>query len=283
MSDRSHSSAVTARLGEAPGHILKSSLLSAQMVWCMVYHKRGKAMSQDQTSRLTADIRLHPIESSPSLKERIYTTLKQAITTANIYAGDQEPRLDERELSDRLKISRTPIREALARLEQEGLVRIVPRKGVFIVRKSKAEILEMITVWAALESMAARLATAAASDEEIGALRKMFVTFKNDELRAHIDEYSGTNIRFHQAILELGKCALIKEIAAGLFIHMRAIRARTISEEDRVTKSIVDHLHIIEALEARDAELAERLVREHTLNLHAHVQRTWLERVEDAA
>ena len=77
----------------------------------------------------------------------------------NIYDEAAELRLDERELSERLAISRTPLREALARLEQEGLVRIVPRRGVYIVRKTKDEILQMITVWAALESMAARLIT----------------------------------------------------------------------------------------------------------------------------
>lgn len=240
-------------------------------------------MAQARAAHHTARIRLRPIDSSPSLKERIYATLKQAITSPNIYAADAELRLDERELSERLRISRTPVREALARLEQEGLVRIVPRKGVFIARKSKNEILEMITVWAALESMAARLATQTASEQEIGALRTLFATFKGDEIRAHIDEYSEKNIRFHQSILEMSKCHLLKSIADGLFIHMRAIRHRTISEADRVSRSIVDHLHIIEALEARDADLAERLVREHTLNLHAHVARTWVEEQEDAA
>lgn len=233
-------------------------------------------MAQGRTGAQTARIRLRPIESSPSLKERIYATLKQAITSPNIYTSNAELRLDERELSERLQISRTPIREALARLEQEGLVRIVPRKGVFIARKSKAEILEMVTVWAALESMAARLATRNASDEEIGALRTLFTTLKGDEARAHIDEYSEQNIKFHQAILDMAKCALIVDITSGLFIHMRAIRHRTIAEADRVSRSVVDHLHIIEALEARDADLAERLVREHTLNLHAHVERTWV-------
>jgi len=240
-------------------------------------------MAQQRASNHTARIRLRPIDSSPSLKERIYATLKQAITSPNLYTADAELRLDERELSERLRISRTPIREALARLEQEGLVRIVPRKGVFIARKSKDEILEMITVWAALESMAARLATLHAGDAEIGALRGLFATFKGDEIRYQIDEYSEQNIKFHQAILEMSKCALLKQIADGLFIHMRAIRHRTIAEDDRVSRSIVDHLHIIEALEQRDAELAERLVREHTLNLHAHVARTWVEAQEDAA
>jgi DNA-binding GntR family transcriptional regulator len=105
----------------------------------------------------------------------------------------------------------------------------------------------------------------------------MLAKFSQEEVRTHLDEYSETNIKFHQRILELSKCVLLKQIADGLFIHMRAIRARTMGESDRVQRSIVDHGHIIAALEARNAELAERLVREHTLNLHAHVQRTWVE------
>jgi DNA-binding GntR family transcriptional regulator len=205
--------------------------------------------------------------------DRAIESLKQAITSMNIYAEDAELRLDERELSERLAISRTPIREALARLEQEGLVRIVPRKGVYIVRKTKREILEMITVWAALEGMAARLITLHASDAEIASLRELFATFDDDEIKAHIDEYSETNIKFHQTILSLSKCELLKQIADGLFIHMRSIRARTIGEKNRADRSIVDHLHIIEALEARDTELAERLAREHTMDLAAHVER----------
>ncbi|MDJ0610599.1 MAG: GntR family transcriptional regulator [Kiloniellales bacterium] len=220
-----------------------------------------------------AELAIAPIQQDASLKDKIYDSLKQAITTMNIYAEDANLRLDERELSERLEISRTPIREALARLEQEGLVRIVPRRGVFIVRKTKREILEMITVWAALESMAARLATERASDEEIADLRRMFTTFAGKQIQAQIDEYSESNISFHQTILGLAKCDLLKATADNLFVHMRSIRARTIAEDDRAKRSIVDHLHIIEALEKRDPDLAERLVREHTLNLADHVGR----------
>jgi DNA-binding GntR family transcriptional regulator len=219
----------------------------------------------------TANLNVAPIEANFSLKDRIYATLRDAITSMNIYAEDAQLRLDERDLSDKLAISRTPIREALARLEQEGLVRIVPRRGVFIVRKTKAEIMEMITVWAALESMAARLVTECASDEEIASLRKLFTTFEGDAPSARIDEYSRRNIDFHSRILKLSKCELLNEMASNLFIHMRSIRDRTISEDNRARRSIIDHMHIIEAIEARDTDLAERLVREHTLNLAAHV------------
>ena len=231
-----------------------------------------------KASSPTAKIRLRPVAAAPSLKERIYTQLKAQITSPQIYKPGAELRIDERGLAERLRISRTPLREALARLEQEGLVRIAPRKGVYIVRKSKAQILEMILVWAALESMAARLATVEATDEEIATLRSVFGTFGPEhQIGAHIDEYSDANIRFHQRILELSKCNLLHETANELFVHMQAIRARSIGEGDRAARSIVDHMHIIEALESRDTAMAERLVREHTLSLHAHVQRVWVE------
>ena len=130
----------------------------------------------------------------------------------------------------------------------------------------------MITVWAALESMAARLITETASDERIASLRKLFATFENGQIQARMDEYSDRNIDFHQAILEMSGCTLLKQTAEGLFLHMKGIRARTIGESDRAKRSIIDHMHIIEALEARDPELAERLVREHTMNLAKHIE-----------
>ena len=216
---------------------------------------------------------VRPIDTSFVLKDKIFHSLKEAIARKNIYAEAEELRLDERQLSDDFGVSRTPIREALARLEQEGFVRTVPRRGVYVVRKSKTEILEMITVWAALESMAARLITERATDQEISSLRRMFATFEDDRVQARIDEYSDTNVRFHQALLGLSNCELINSMTENFFIHMRSIRMRTIGEEDRASRSIIDHMNIIEAIEARDTELAERLTRDHTLGLAAHVEK----------
>jgi DNA-binding GntR family transcriptional regulator len=222
----------------------------------------------------TAKLQVAPIDVDFSLKTRTYEALKESITSMNIYALAEEPRLDERRLSEELGVSRTPVREALARLEQEGFVRTVPRRGVFVTRKSKREVLDMIHVWAALESMAARLVTERATDEEIATLRKMFSTFREDRQPvAQIDEYSEANIRFHQTILKLSHCDLLDRMAENLFYHMRSIRQQTIHEADRASRSIIDHMAIIEALEKRDTELAERLVRQHTLDLAAHVEK----------
>jgi len=103
-------------------------------------------------------------------------------------------------------------------------------------------------------------------------LRKMFATFESEKPQANIDEYSGTNIEFHQAILKLSKSELLNTLTETLFIHMRSIRVRTIGENNRVSRSIIDHMNIIEALERRDTDLAERLVRQHSLDLAAHVE-----------
>ena len=220
---------------------------------------------------MSADLAVTPIDTGFSLKDKIYVSLKEAITSMNIYADDAELRLDERQLSEQLSISRTPVREALARLEQEKLVQIVPRRGVYIVRKTKVEILEMLTVWAALESISARLITLNATDDVIASLRSLLTSYSEGQVDDHIDEYSENNINFHQAILRMSGNQLICDTADNLFIHMRSIRVRTIGEEDRAQKSIVDHMQIVEAIESRDPDLAERLVREHTLNLAKHV------------
>jgi DNA-binding GntR family transcriptional regulator len=217
-------------------------------------------------------MRLKPVDAGVVLKDKVYEALRSAIISMDIYSEDTDAKLDERRLAEELGVSRTPIREALSRLEQEGLVRMVPRRGTFVVRKSRREILQIIRVWGALEGLAARLGCVHASDAEIAGLRKVFVNLDDAErAMAAIDEYSDENIRFHQSIIRLGKCELLSEIAESLFIHMQAIRSRSLRGPDRVAESVVDHLHIIEAMEQRDAQQAETLVREHTDHLVEHV------------
>jgi len=219
--------------------------------------------------------KLSPISESFTLKDHTFEVLRAAILDMDIYGADTDLRLDERKMAEKLGISRTPIREALARLAQEGLVEIVPRKGVFVQRKTRDEILEMVVTWAALESMAARLATAVATDGELGALRKFAMKHSSDAARADIEEYSDANIKFHQTILQLSGCSLLKTTADGLFTHMQAVRRRAMGESDRARRSVVDHMGIIDALLARDADLASRRVRDHTMRLHDHISKTW--------
>src|SRR5215470_811858 len=228
---------------------------------------------RNRTAEGAARIDIAPLEDTSTFADRAYAALKDVILALDIYDRPGEIRLDERKLASDLGISRTPVREAMAQLEREGFVRSVPRRGIYVVRKTKAEVIELITAWAALESMAARLITQRASDQEIAMLRAMFATFENGRLHAKLDEYSEVNIEFHQTIIRMSSNRILIDLAENLFAHMRMIRRKTIGERDPADRSIRDHMNIIQAIEARDTAKAESLVREHALGLADHVAR----------
>lgn len=216
-------------------------------------------------------LRIEPLDVNVGLRARVCDAIRRAIMEMDIYGRHGDIRLDERQLSQDLGVSRTPIREALSVLEQEGFVRSIPRRGIQVVRKSKREVVEMITVWAAIESMAARLAAPRVTDADLAELRALVDAFQDDPT-GQIGEYSHANMTFHRTIIRLGGIALMGSVIDTLFIHMRAVRAVTMTQDNRARRSVADHRAIINALATHDADLAERLVREHTMGLAAHVE-----------
>jgi DNA-binding GntR family transcriptional regulator len=130
----------------------------------------------------------------------------------------------------------------------------------------------MITVWAAIESMAARIAATGPSPAGIAGLTRLMDAFDEDP-SGHLTEYSDANMEFHKAIIRLGGIGLMSSLTDTLFIHMRAVRAVTMTQDNRAQRSVADHRAIIAALQASDPDRAERLVREHTLGLAVHVER----------
>jgi DNA-binding GntR family transcriptional regulator len=217
-------------------------------------------------------LRIEPLDIGLGLRKQACDAIKRAIMDMDIYGRSGEIRLDERRLSEDLGVSRTPIREALSVLEQEGFVRSIPRRGIIVVRKTKREIVEMITVWAAIESMAARIAATVATPADITGLTELMDAFEEDPT-GHLTEYSDANMEFHKAIIRLGGIGLMSTLTDSLFIHMRAVRAVTMTQDNRAQRSVGDHRAIIAALRAGDPDRAERLVRDHTMGLAAHVER----------
>src|SRR6201987_1013453 len=158
------------------------------------------------TSMAETDISVVRIVQETSFKNKAYEALKEAILKMDIYATPEPVMLNERALSERLGVSRTPIREAIAMLEQDGFVKTVPRRGIIVVRRTKNEIGDMIRAGAALESMAARWITTTARKKDISALRDFFRDFGKDRLpQDHVEEYSKANIAFHQALISLSE------------------------------------------------------------------------------
>jgi DNA-binding GntR family transcriptional regulator len=228
--------------------------------------------STKRPQKISTDALFSRIQVEDSFKAKAYAALKEAILKMDLYGNPEPIMLDERELSDKLGVSRTPVREAVAMLEQDGFLRTVPRRGILVVKKNKREIIEMVQAWAALESMAARLITTVAKDADIKSLRPMFADF-NETHRPdqHLNDYSSANIAFHQAIIGMSGSAVLAGMTEHILLHVRGIRQLTIGRDNRAQQSIKDHLGIIAALERRETELAERLSREHTLRLAAYV------------
>src|SRR6201986_3605400 len=129
-----------------------------------------------------------PLGDTSTFADRAYTALKDTIVSLNVYEQPGEVRVAERQLASDLGISRTPVREAMAQLERGGFVRSVPRRGIYVVRKTKQEVIELLTAWSALEGMAALLVSQQASDQERVKLRQMLTTFEKRQLPAKLDE-----------------------------------------------------------------------------------------------
>ena len=226
------------------------------------------------SARGGAPLVIEALKPERTFKHRVYVDLKRAITEMDLYGDKETIWLDERQLSERLGVSRTPVREALTMLENEGFVRPIPRRGIIVVKKTLREIVEMIEAWAALEGMAARRAATSAPRSEVAGLRAIFADFDASHQPAdHLEAYSAANLIFHQTIIQLGGSRLIEDLTANLLLHVRGIRRITIGRAERIGGSIRDHMAIIGAIESGDPDAAERLSRDHTLGLAAYVEK----------
>lgn len=206
-------------------------------------------------------------ESSASSREKVYQALKAAILEMDIYNQREEVRLEERSLSEQFGVSRTPVREAILLLAHEGFVRAAPHRGFFVARKTRAEILDEIAVWASLESMAARLACTAASDEEIRRLRTHLQNSRSEFRDEYLKDHTEADFSFHKHIIRLSRCKFIVEATDKLFLHMRWLGSFGIDRPLHRRRSLEEHAPILEAIERRSPEWAGRLVRDHALGL----------------
>jgi len=214
------------------------------------------------------------IKAPASLAEKAYEAIKESLLQMDLTDLSVEDRIDERGLAEQLGVSRTPLREAINRLVLEGFLTVVPRKGIFVVKKSKKEIVEILLVRAALEGLAARLAAQYVTEIDIHKLKKIIAPFDSiNAIGKKSLKFSNANVEFHELVLKLSRCQVLTDLASNLFVHIHWIRTKAAGFQERFKVAHSGHIAIIEALEKRDPKLAEKRMRQHIEILAQYIEK----------
>ncbi len=192
--------------------------------------------------------------------DRIADALEGLIFDGTFADGD---RLDEVQLASRFEVSRTPIREALQRLSQSGLVEQIPRRGVFVRQPGPVELIEMFQVMAELEGLCARLAARRMSAAE---RKELLRIHKASGKRMSDDDFEGffeDNNDFHEVIFVASKNRFLQQESRSLRNRVNPYRRYITYLPGRMTKSYNEHEQIIAAIDRGDGDEAQRLMRDH--------------------
>ena len=212
------------------------------------------------------------------LRDVVFNTLRQAILKGELAPGE---RLMEIQLAEKLGVSRTPIREAIRKLELEGLVLMIPRKGAEVAKISEKSLKDVLEVRRSLEELAIELACQRMSDGDIQNLEKAQMAFRDAIVKGNAMEIAETDEAYHDVIYNSTKNARLVQILNNLREQMYRFRLEYIKEEDKRQILQIEHEKILAALRARHVAEARAAVREHIDNQEITVLRGIKEREEE--
>lgn len=199
-------------------------------------------------------------EDRPALYDEVYNAIKDAILHHHLGPGT---RLTEIELSKRLGVSRTPVREAIRRLGSEGFVTILPRKGAIVTSLSLEGIREIYEIREALESQAARLAATRGTDEHFRKMQEILDRYaeavKANDTQAIVE----LDTEFHATLFEASGNTRMARMIQTVREQARLLRRRSVMIPERSTRSLAEKVEFMKALVARDGERAAHLMRLH--------------------
>ena len=194
------------------------------------------------------------------LRDLIFETLHQAIFSGKFKPGD---RITEKEITEELKVSRTPVREALYRLASTGLIKIIPHRGFIISRWSSKEIKDVIELRIALEIFAVKLAIQRILPNEINELKTLIVKMDKAVKKEDMMKASHLNYLFHNKIILASKNKELFEVTEPIKNKIHHFRIISISSPNRLKESFEEHKKILDAIINKDIELAQELTSKH--------------------
>jgi len=208
---------------------------------------------------------LEPVQAreySP-IREEVFIMLREAILNGKLKPGD---RLVERELAEQLGVSRTPVREALRKLELENLVTHIPRKGVVVSEISREDIIEILDIRACLEGLVARIAAEKVTKQDIEELRSYLEKMKKAVQEGKNDELNRLHDEFNKKVLNIAGSPRLSQMISSLSDYINRFTKIGYSIPGRTDAAMKEHAELIEALAARNPVLAEQIAEDHIVN-----------------
>ena len=206
--------------------------------------------------------RLEPInlDTYQPLREAICESLRNAIKNGKLKPGE---RLMEVQLAEELGISRTPVREAIRKLEQEGYVIMLPRRGTYVSSVSVHDVQEIFEIRTALEKLSTGLAARRIENDELEQLQKLLTKIEGYIEKRDIDNIVKTDIEFHDLLYHVSRNERLSGIISNLKEQLARFRTLSMSYPGRLEETLEEHREMVEAIASGDVEAAREAAERH--------------------
>jgi len=200
------------------------------------------------------------LDNYKPLREIVFQALREAIISGELKPGE---RLMEVQLAEEMGVSRTPVREAIRKLELEGLVVMVPRKGAYVAGLSMKDAADVFEVRQSLEGLAAALAAERITDEEIEALERILLEINDAAEKNDLNLIIQKDAEFHNILFKASRNDKLVQIINNLKEQIDRFRIQSFENPGRLKKLVEEHKKIVEAISERNVEKAKKLAEEH--------------------
>lgn len=219
---------------------------------------------------MTSDFSVHMDEYLP-LRDVVFNTLRQAILKGELKPGE---RLMEIALAERLGVSRTPIREAMRKLELEGLVVMIPRRGAQVANITEKDLNDVLEVRIALENMAIEKACKRMTEEQLEKLWQAAKEFERTMAEGNLVRLAEADAAFHEIIYQASDNCRLIQVLNNLREQIYRYRVEYLKEEETRNVLVKEHEELYNAVKVRDVERAQEISFEHIENQRKAIIRT---------
>lgn len=209
------------------------------------------------------------MEEHYSLGGKVFQQLKNSILAGEFENGAE---LREIALAKKLGVSRTPVREALRQLEQEGLVEIYPNRGAYVKGITYKDVEDIFRIRARLEGLCAEMAVSSITREQLDKLDEIILLSKFYEEKKDMEHLLNMDSQFHEVLFESCGSKMLEHQLKDYHQYVQKARLRSLKRQERAKKSTQEHEEILLAIKDKDAKRADELATRHILNAIANIR-----------